>query len=46
MSKRLIDLSPDLSKLRDEGHDIEIRANYLLVKDVPYVTTNRGSPWR
>lgn len=41
MSKRLIDLSPDLSKLRDEGHDIEIRANYLLVKDVPYVTTNR-----
>jgi hypothetical protein len=38
MSKRLIDRSPDLKKLRDEGYDTEIRSNFLLVKDVPYVT--------
>lgn len=37
MSKQLIDLSPDLKRLRDEGYDIEIRSGYLLVKDVPYV---------
>jgi ThiF family len=41
MPKRLIDLSPDLRKLRAEGYDIEIRSNYLLVKDVPYVNPQR-----
>src|SRR5579859_7046849 len=39
MSLRPISLSPDLSRLRREGYDIEIRpAWYLLVKNVPYVT--------
>ncbi len=41
MSKQLIDLSPDLKKLRDEGYDLEIRSNYLLIKDVPYVSSNK-----
>jgi hypothetical protein len=41
MSKRLIDLSFDLKKLRDQGYDIEIRSNYLLIKDVPYVNSSR-----
>jgi hypothetical protein len=41
MSQRPISLSPDLKRLRDEGYDIEVRANYLLLKDVPYVNANR-----
>lgn len=41
MSSRLINRSPDLRKLRDEGYDIEVRGGLLLVKSVPYVTTER-----
>lgn len=41
MSRKQISLSPDLKRLRDEGYDIEIRAAYLLVKGVPYVTPNK-----
>jgi len=41
MSEQLVNHSPDLRRLRDEGYDIEIRANYLLVKQVPYVTVER-----
>jgi hypothetical protein len=41
MSQRLISLSPDLQRLRDEGYDIEARAGYLVVKDVPYVNALR-----
>jgi len=37
MSQQPISLSPDLKRLRDEGFDVEIRSNYLLIKDVPYV---------
>ncbi len=38
MSRQLVDHSPDLKRLQDEGYDIEIsNSNYLLVK-VPYVT--------
>jgi hypothetical protein len=37
MSQELISLSPDLSRLRDEGYDLEIRAGHLVMKDVPYV---------
>lgn len=37
MSRRLISLSPDLSKLREDGYDLDIRNTYLLVQDVPYV---------
>lgn len=42
MSQRLINRSPDLKRLRDEGYDIEIRANQLLVKQVPYVNAARA----
>jgi hypothetical protein len=42
MSKQLISRSPDLQRLRDEGYDVEIRSNYLVVKDVPYVTADRA----
>ena len=41
MSQSPINLSDDLKRLRDEGYDIEIKAGYLLLKDVPYVNTQR-----
>lgn len=42
MFEQLINLSADLRRLRDEGYDIEIHSNYLLVKQVPYVTAARA----
>lgn len=41
MSHPLVSHSPDLRRLQEEGYDLEIRANYLLVKHVPYVTSAR-----
>jgi hypothetical protein len=41
MSQKLINLNPDLKQLRDEGYFIEIRGSYLLVKEVPYVNSNK-----
>ena len=41
MLRQLIARSPDLLRLQNEGYDLEIRAGFLLVKDVPYVTTTR-----
>lgn len=40
MSHQLINRSPDLKRLRDEGFDIEVRAGFLVVKNVPYVNAN------
>ncbi|HEV3319947.1 MAG TPA: ThiF family adenylyltransferase [Solirubrobacteraceae bacterium] len=41
MSQRLISRSPDLTRLRDEGYEVSITANYLVLSHVPYVTANR-----
>jgi tRNA A37 threonylcarbamoyladenosine dehydratase len=41
MSQQLINRSQDLRRLRDEGYDIEIRSAHLLIKDVPYVNSNK-----
>jgi hypothetical protein len=41
MSKPLIDRSPDLNRLRDEGYDIEVRERFLLVRTFPYVNSKR-----
>jgi len=41
MSRRPIDRSPPLKRLRDEGYDIEVVDGYLLVHDVPYVNEKR-----
>lgn len=41
MSRQLIARSPDLEKLRSDGFDIEVRLGYLLVKEVPYVNSNK-----
>ena len=37
MSHLLISRSPDLKRLRDEGYEVDVRGNYLLVHSVPYV---------
>jgi len=39
MSPRPISLSSDLKQLRDDGYDISIRGNHLVVNNVPYVNT-------
>lgn len=39
MSQLLISRSSDLKRLRDEGYEVEVRSNYLLVHAVPYVTS-------
>jgi hypothetical protein len=39
MSQRLIARSPDLKKLQDEGYDISTRDAVLIVRDVPYLTS-------
>lgn len=41
MSQQLINHSPDLQRLRDDGYDLEVRSNYLLIKHVPYVNSNK-----
>jgi len=42
MSQQLINLNSDLKKLRDEGFEVEIRANYLLINSVPYLNSNKA----
>lgn len=41
MSQRLIDRSPDLKRLRDEGYAVEVHAAHLVVRCVPYVRSDR-----
>ena len=41
MSRLLISRNPDLQRLRDEGYEIEVRSNLLLVHSVPYVNSLR-----
>jgi len=41
MSRRPIDLSPDLLRLQNEGYYLEVRGGYLLVRDVPYARADR-----
>lgn len=41
MSHLLISRSSDLKRLRDEGYEVEVQGNYLLVHSVPYVNAQR-----
>jgi hypothetical protein len=41
MSRRPIALSPALLRLQNEGYDIDIRDGFLLVRDVPFVDSQR-----
>ena len=47
MYEKLINHSPDLQRLTEEGYALEIRDGYLIILDVPYVTAKatiaRGS---
>lgn len=41
MSLKLINHSPDIKRLRNEGYEIQINGNYLLAHSIPYVNTKR-----
>lgn len=41
MLPKLINHSPDLQRLRDEGYFLEIKGGFLLLKDVPYVNEQK-----
>ena len=41
MSQQLINRSPDLKRLRDEGYAVEVRSSYLVIKQIPYVNSNK-----
>ncbi|UFS62747.1 ThiF family adenylyltransferase [Sulfurimonas sp. HSL-3221] len=41
MSTQLINRSPDLKRLRDEGFSVHIKGGLLVIDDVPYVTAER-----
>jgi hypothetical protein len=41
MSQRLIDRSPDLRRLRDDGYEVAIARGHLVVTHVPYVNARR-----
>jgi hypothetical protein len=42
MLQQLINHSPDIKKLLDEGYDLEITGGHLLVHRIPYVNANCG----
>ena len=41
MSQELINHSPDLKRLQDEGYEIEIYGGYLLIHNVPFVNCEK-----
>jgi hypothetical protein len=41
MSPPLISRSPDLARLKEDGYEVEIRANHLVLRNVPYVNAKR-----
>jgi hypothetical protein len=41
MSHRLINHSPDLQRLRDEGYFVQIQGGFLLLREIPYVNAQR-----
>jgi len=40
MSNKLVNLNPDLKRLRDEGYEIEVRGGHLIAHHIPYVNSN------
>ena len=41
MSQKLIDHSPDLKRLRDEGYALKIKPGFLVIEQIPYVNNNK-----
>src|SRR5438105_1416267 len=42
MSQRLISLSSDLQRLRDDGYNVGIVDSHLVLRDIPYVDQSRA----
>ena len=40
MSAAVINLNPDLKRLRDEGYELEIRDAFAIVRNIPYLDHN------
>ncbi len=41
MSQQLINHSPDLKRLRDEGYEVEVRGGHLFVHHIPYLNSGK-----
>lgn len=41
MLQQLINHSPDLKRLQDEGYELEVKGGYLLIHHIPYVNHQR-----
>lgn len=41
MSHELINLSPDLKRLVDEGYSLELRNGYAIIHDIPYINAQK-----
>jgi molybdopterin/thiamine biosynthesis adenylyltransferase len=41
MQHQVINLSPDLKQIRDEGYEIEIKGGYVCIHHIPYVTKEK-----
>lgn len=41
MQQQLISLNTDLSKLKDEGYQLEVCGGHLLVRHIPYVNSSK-----
>lgn len=41
MQQQLINLSPDIKRLLDDGYELEISGGHLLVHHIPYVNKNK-----
>jgi len=42
MSRKLIDHSPDLKRLADQGYNVTIKGGYLVIGDIPYVDVGQN----
>ena len=41
MQQQLINLNPDLNRLKEDGYDIEVKGGHLVVRQIPYVTPTK-----
>jgi hypothetical protein len=42
MQQQLINLNPDLNRLKEDGYDIEVKGGHLIVRQIPYVTPSKN----
>ncbi len=42
MQQQLINLSPDLKKLRDKGYELEVNGGYICIHHIPYVNKDKN----